>query len=128
MTEPWITLVYFVAGAAGTFARVWLAPAMEDGINKHAIVEVFSGGVAGIVLPWIATFSAGLVGIDQAAIGTMPIMVKAGIVFLLAASGSLVAGELLARFRARTVRGMAAAPPAAPPPPGPAPPPGPKAP
>jgi hypothetical protein len=113
MTEPWITLVYFVAGAAGTFARVWLAPAMEV---KRAIVEVVSGGVAGIVLPWIATLSAGLVGIDRETAAAMPIVVKAGIVFLLAASGSLLAGELLARLRARK-GGAPAAPPAAPPPP-----------
>jgi hypothetical protein len=128
MTEPWITLGYFVAGAAGTFGRVWLAPTMEVGVNKRAIVEVVSGGVAGIVLPWIATLSAGLVGVDRTTVAAIPFGVKAGIVFLLAVSGSLVTGEILARFRARTRRGPAAAPPAAPPPPAPAPPPGPKAP
>jgi hypothetical protein len=106
------TLIYFLAGAAGTFGRVWLSPALEVGINKRAIVEVVSGGVAGVVLPWIATLSAGLVGVDAAVAASMPIGVKAGIIFLLAGSGSLVAGDLITRLRARRGGGAPGAPPA----------------
>ena len=99
MNEGLITLLYFIAGAAGTFGRVWLSPEMDLGLNKRAVVEVVSGGVAGFVLPWFGTILAGVSGLSPETMAAMPPWIKAGIVFLLAGSGSLVVGDVLTRIR-----------------------------
>ncbi len=72
---------------------------MELGLNKRAVVEVVSGGVAGFTIPYLfLPMIAKLIGLDEASITAAPIVVKAGMIFLLSGSGSLVIGELMAKF------------------------------
>lgn len=93
------TLLYFVFGAAGTAGRVALSPTLEFGLNKRTVVEVVTGGVAGFVLPYFGSVLAPMVGLDAATFASTPVIIKAGIVFLLSGMGSLVSGDIITRFR-----------------------------
>lgn len=101
MSEYLITLLYFIFGAAGTAGRVALStdPALDFGLNRRTVVEVISGGVAGFVLPYFGAGLAGLAGIPAESIVGMPVIIKAGLVFLVAGAGSLSVGEIVARVR-----------------------------
>ncbi len=98
MTELWITLLYLIAGAAGTFCRVWLSPEMELGLNKKAVVQVISGGVMGFVLPYFGAIFASLAGLTPEQVAAMPPHIKAGVMFLLSGSISLIWGDISARI------------------------------
>ena len=92
-------MIYFLFGAAGTAGRVALSPTLEFGLNTRTVVEVITGGVAGFVLPYFGGLAAPMVGLDAATFAATPMIIKAGIVFLLSGMASLVSGDILSRLR-----------------------------
>jgi len=98
-----VMVLYFIAGALGTAARVALSTTLEFGLNRRTVIEVFSGGVAGYVLPYFGSAFTVMVGLPAEEIAKVPPPIKAGILFFLAVSGSLLGGELLARWRGTAV-------------------------
>ena len=90
----WVTLVYFLAGALGTAGRVWLSTTIENR-GRRMVVETLSGGCGGIILPYLGT--AWLPG----SVWTFPPIVRAAVIFLVAGSGSLITGEIIARFKGK---------------------------
>lgn len=92
-------LIYFVFGAAGTAGRLALSTTLEFGLNKRTIVEVATGGVGAFVLVYFGDKLAPFFGLDAAAFSGAPVIIKGGIVFLLAGATSLVSGEIIARIK-----------------------------
>ncbi len=90
------TGLYFVFGALGTFFRVWLSPTLESN-SRRMVVETVCGGVAGFVVPYFGAFFAGAFGMTAEQIGSVPPIIKAGLMLLAAYTGSFTVGELLAR-------------------------------
>jgi hypothetical protein len=85
------TLLYFLAGAGGTFLRVWLSPVMENW-GRQMLTHTIVGGVVGIVLPALG----GAVTPSSIAVGSP--VIKAAVLFLGSFSGSFALGEILVRL------------------------------
>lgn len=92
--------LYFVFGAAGTGARIALSPTIGFGLNKRTVVEILSGGMTGIVLPYVGFGILTTLGVDQAHIEAFPTIVKAALVWILNFTGSFAIGEIIARRQA----------------------------
>lgn len=92
-----LAAVYWLAGAGGTASRVAISPTIPFGLNRRTIVEVFSGGVAGIVIPFLGFAVFVNLGLPTEKLEALPSIVKASLVYLMNFSGSFAIGEFLAR-------------------------------
>ncbi len=97
MSDVWTSLIYFIFGLAGTLCRIALSPSLPFGLNRRTVVEGIAGGVSGLLLPYFGTLFAGVVNLDPVRIAATPVIVKAGLIWLVNYSGSFSVGELIAR-------------------------------
>jgi len=95
-----VASLYFVFGAGGTAARVALSPTIAFGPNRRTVVEVVSGGMTGIILPYVGFGVLTTLGVDQAHIEAFPAIVKAALVWVINFTGSFAIGEIIARRQA----------------------------
>lgn len=89
---PWVMTIYFFAGALGTFLRVLISTGLPNK-QQRMIVETILGGAAGVILP-----NLGAAWLPEA-VWAFPPVVKAFAILFLSGSTSLIAGEILGRFK-----------------------------
>ena len=101
LSPPLLHLLFFIAGAGGTTCRLLLSPTIVFGMNRRTVVEVVTGGMLGILVPYFGTFVLNAFGVTvtQEAIASLPPAVKGAGIWLLNFAGSFSVGEFLARRR-----------------------------
>lgn len=91
-----LTIALVIGALVGSFCRVWASPSF-DTWSKRLAVEVFSNGVAGLLLPYVGRieFLRALLPVDLSALP--PVAAGAGMFFVALATGDFVP-NLLKRF------------------------------